>query len=331
MSFNRQKFVEILSKYSELNLINSAEIDETLSLLNADHPFFSHLQVADSVHLHIKVDDVKALPRSQILSLGPTPESEQEGYVKFAHKEGINLIFSSIPVAVEDLIEKAPKFKKPFLDHTGIDMRLESASVKQLFDEVPARAKTLGWTCATQGGEGTPVYCCHTEVKGKHWAFPKKGRPIEFAFGALTLHGAKMGCDLRPIDPSSPFADQVPACAGKSGGPAHYYDPKDLGRFAEMGKFAAPLMEKFFDYYLAATSTDGALTRREKSLIGLAVAHSKQCPYCIEAYTGQCAETGATPEQMHEAVHVAAALAAGIDLVHGVQMQNALRAKHLIQ
>jgi alkylhydroperoxidase/carboxymuconolactone decarboxylase family protein len=89
-------------------------------------------------------------------------------------------------------------------------------------------------------------------------------------------------------------------------------------------------MAKFFDYYLAVTATDGALTRREKALIGLAVAHAKQCPYCIEAYTTQCVETGSSPDAMHEAVHVAAALAAGIDLVHGVQMQNALRAKHVI-
>lgn len=98
----------------------------------------------------------------------------------------------------------------------------------------------------------------------------------------------------------------------------------------DMRKFAGPLMEKFFDYYTSVTAHEGALTKREKSLIALAVAHSKQCPYCIEAYTSQCLETGSTPEQMHEAVHVAAALAAGIDLVHGVQMQNALRAKQVI-
>jgi alkylhydroperoxidase/carboxymuconolactone decarboxylase family protein len=89
-------------------------------------------------------------------------------------------------------------------------------------------------------------------------------------------------------------------------------------------------MDKFFHYYTAATATDGALSRREKALIGLAVAHAKQCPYCIDAYTTQCLETGSNPDQMHEAVHVSAALSAGIDLVHGVQMQNALRAKGTI-
>ena len=63
----------------------------------------------------------------------------------------------------------------------------------------------------------------------------------------------------------------------------------------------------------------------------LAVAHSKQCPYCIDSFTAKCLEAGSNPEQMHEALHVAAAMAAGIDLVHGVQMQNALRAKGAIE
>jgi alkylhydroperoxidase/carboxymuconolactone decarboxylase family protein len=104
-----------------------------------------------------------------------------------------------------------------------------------------------------------------------------------------------------------------------------YYDSKDLNRFAEVGKFAGGLMKKFFDYYNEATGTDGALTKREKALIGLALAHTKQCPYCIDAYTTQCLESGSNPEQMTEAVHVAAALEAGMTLVHVVQMHNCLQ------
>jgi len=103
-----------------------------------------------------------------------------------------------------------------------------------------------------------------------------------------------------------------------------YYDTKDLKRFSEVGKFSEELMKKFFDYYNSVTAEDGALTKREKSLIALAVAHSKKCPYCIDAYTTQCLETGADPEQMTEAVHVAASMEAGITLMHGIQMHNAL-------
>ena len=104
----------------------------------------------------------------------------------------------------------------------------------------------------------------------------------------------------------------------------HYYESEDLKHFADVGKFRKELMDKFFSYYNEVTAADGALTRREKALIALAVAHSRQCPYCIDAYTVQCLETGASPEQMTEAIHVAAAMEAGMTLVHAVQMQNTL-------
>ena len=65
---------------------------------------------------------------------------------------------------------------------------------------------------------------------------------------------------------------------------------------------------------------DGALTAREKALIALAVAHTVQCPYCIDAYASDCLEKGADLEQMTEAVHVATAIRGGASLVHGVQM-----------
>lgn len=104
-----------------------------------------------------------------------------------------------------------------------------------------------------------------------------------------------------------------------------YYEPKDLARFAEIGKFRGELADKFFDYYNAVTGQDGALSKREKALIALAIAHAQQCPYCIDAYTTQCLESGANPDQMSEAVHVAAVMQAGITLVHSVQMHNALQ------
>ena len=69
-----------------------------------------------------------------------------------------------------------------------------------------------------------------------------------------------------------------------------YYNPDDLKKFSEVGKFSKELMDKFFDYYNAATGKDGALSKREKALIALAIAHSKQCPYCIDEYTTQCLE-----------------------------------------
>jgi alkylhydroperoxidase/carboxymuconolactone decarboxylase family protein len=101
----------------------------------------------------------------------------------------------------------------------------------------------------------------------------------------------------------------------------HYYHSRDLARFAEIGEDAPELGKKFFAWY-EAVFAEGALTVREKALIALAVAHAVQCPYCIDAYSADCLKNGADPEQMTEAVHVAAAIRGGASLVHGLQMKN---------
>jgi alkylhydroperoxidase/carboxymuconolactone decarboxylase family protein len=100
-----------------------------------------------------------------------------------------------------------------------------------------------------------------------------------------------------------------------------YYNPKDLNKFEDVGDFGPELAEKFFDYY-GAVFEEGALSAREKALIALAVSHTVQCPYCIDAYTTESLENGASEEQMMEAVHVASAIRGGASLVHGVQMMN---------
>jgi alkylhydroperoxidase/carboxymuconolactone decarboxylase family protein len=104
---------------------------------------------------------------------------------------------------------------------------------------------------------------------------------------------------------------------------SNYYSAADLARFGDIGEEAPALAKKFFAWY-DAVFLEGALTVREKSLIALAVAHAVQCPYCIDAYSGECLKNGADGEQMTEAVHVAAAIRGGASLVHGIQMRNHL-------
>ncbi len=100
-----------------------------------------------------------------------------------------------------------------------------------------------------------------------------------------------------------------------------YYDPKGLKKFGEIGKDAPELWQKFQAWY-GAVFADGALSEREKCLIALAVAHTVQCPYCIDAYSTASLEKGADLAQMTEAIHVAAAIRGGSVLVHGVQMRD---------
>ena len=345
---DQRAFADTLERFQGLGLLTAAEVLEVMALFDPAFPYADAVRSAESVHCHVKVDDVDRLPHAEIVAAGSKPESCTQGYVKYPFAGGINMIFSSIPISEDDMLSDVPPGPPAVLDHKGIDLRLESPAVRAIFDAVPVVASQRDWRHVGQGGNGTPVYCCHTEVEEKHWVYPNlddagQSRPIEFAFGELVIHDSKMGCDLRPIDPDHPRAAEAAAalsvCAvshadedtpANGVGGSSYYERSDLGHFADVGKFAGPMMQRFWSYYNGVFSGDSALTKREKALIGLAVAHSKQCPYCIDSFTNISLDAGATVDQMHEAVHAAAALGAGIDLMHGVQMQNALKQRGAI-
>ena len=101
----------------------------------------------------------------------------------------------------------------------------------------------------------------------------------------------------------------------------YYFSKDELKQFGNIVDFQETMGKKFFDYY-GEVMQEGALTAREKALIALAVAHSIQCPYCIDAYSHECLKQGSDEEQMMEAVHVAAAIRAGSSLVFSTQMMN---------
>lgn len=105
-----------------------------------------------------------------------------------------------------------------------------------------------------------------------------------------------------------------------------YFKSEDLKKFKDITEWQEEMGNKFFDYY-GTVFKEGALTEREKALIALAVAHTVQCPYCIDAYSSACLQKGSDEEQMMEAVHVAAAIKSGAALVYGVQMMNHVKKK----
>jgi alkylhydroperoxidase/carboxymuconolactone decarboxylase family protein len=107
-----------------------------------------------------------------------------------------------------------------------------------------------------------------------------------------------------------------------------YYEKRDLEDFANIGEYAPSLGEKYFAYYGEAMK-DGALPAREKALIALAVAVTQKCPYCIDAYTNQCLSLGVSHEEMMEAIHVGAAMVAGIVLSHSTQMRKIIKKKEM--
>ena len=105
-----------------------------------------------------------------------------------------------------------------------------------------------------------------------------------------------------------------------------YYKPEHLPMFSQIAEGNPEMARLFFAWY-GKVFEDGALTAREKALIGLAVAHTVQCPYCIDAFSSESLAKGADLEQMTEALHVAAAIRGGASLVHGVQMLEHTRQK----
>ncbi len=98
-----------------------------------------------------------------------------------------------------------------------------------------------------------------------------------------------------------------------------YYEAGHLPAFGSVAEGQPELAEKFFDYYQSVFA-DGALSVREKAIVALAVVHTVQCPYCIDAFTQECLKNGSDLEQMTEALRVAVAIRGGASLIHGVQM-----------
>jgi AhpD family alkylhydroperoxidase len=94
------------------------------------------------------------------------------------------------------------------------------------------------------------------------------------------------------------------------------YDKKNLGKLKGLEARVPETMKAFVAFDKAAMS-DGAIPRKYKELMALAVAFTTQCPYCIDIHAGNARETGASDQEISEAVMVAAALRAGAAVTHG--------------
>jgi AhpD family alkylhydroperoxidase len=81
-------------------------------------------------------------------------------------------------------------------------------------------------------------------------------------------------------------------------------------------KELAPQVHDAFEAFSRAVFADGALPEQTKQLIAVAVAHTTQCPYCIQGHTRLARRTGASDEQIMEAVWVAAEMRAGGAYAH---------------
>ena len=72
-----------------------------------------------------------------------------------------------------------------------------------------------------------------------------------------------------------------------------------------------------FGAFDAAVMADGALSKKTKELIAVAVALTTQCEYCLTIHSEHARNEGATEEELAEVTFVAAALRAGAAITHG--------------
>ena len=202
---------------ANLSLLRREEIDRIREVLG-DAGLAETLGFAETVHLHVKVEDTEALPRAALEAAGAQWDHGRPGFVKFRFPDGVNAIFSHIAVSQDDLHESAcARRPRPFLDHLGIDVREAGAASRAAFGRIPQLAMARGWAWVRQGAGGKGVRCCHVEVEEKHWLFASPagpGLPIEIALGPLVQRDGAAGCDLRPADPRTAASATKAGCCG---------------------------------------------------------------------------------------------------------------------
>jgi AhpD family alkylhydroperoxidase len=103
--------------------------------------------------------------------------------------------------------------------------------------------------------------------------------------------------------------------------------PPTTRELAQQRRELAPPAQAAFDAFGKAVFADGALPAKVKQIIAVAVAHVTQCPYCIKGHTKAAQRAGATPQELMEAIWVAAEIRAGGAYAHSVLMLDTLNAE----
>jgi AhpD family alkylhydroperoxidase len=98
---------------------------------------------------------------------------------------------------------------------------------------------------------------------------------------------------------------------------SHYYDADDLKLMKDLRELAPAEFKAWLDLDKIVQRDDGKIPRKYRELIALAVAHTTQCVYCIEAHSKGAKKAGASREELAETVFLAAALRAGGAAAHG--------------
>jgi AhpD family alkylhydroperoxidase len=96
--------------------------------------------------------------------------------------------------------------------------------------------------------------------------------------------------------------------------------PLPTGEIARQRRDLTPNQQVTFEAFGKAVFADGTLPAKIKQIIAVAVAHVTQCPYCINGHTKAALRAGATPQELMEAIWVAAEMRAGGAYAHSALM-----------
>ena len=98
---------------------------------------------------------------------------------------------------------------------------------------------------------------------------------------------------------------------------SHYHDGDDLKLLPELKKLAPDEFKGFVALDSIIGKEGGAIPRKYRELMAIAIACTTQCPYCLDVHTRNAKRAGATREEVAEAAFLAAALRAGAAVTHG--------------
>ncbi|WP_242394465.1 carboxymuconolactone decarboxylase family protein [Anaeromyxobacter oryzisoli] len=104
--------------------------------------------------------------------------------------------------------------------------------------------------------------------------------------------------------------------------------PASTPELSQRRRALAPEIDKAFREFSKAAFADGALPRKTKQLVAVAVAHTTQCPYCIRGHTLAALREGASEAEIMEAIWVAAEMRAGAAFSHAVIALEAMGEGH---
>ncbi len=97
------------------------------------------------------------------------------------------------------------------------------------------------------------------------------------------------------------------------------YEPTNIKKLPKLGSKASEAWKTFVAFDKAALA-DGAIPKKYKELIAIAVALTTQCPYCIEIHADAARKAGASDEELAEAGFITAALRAGAAVTHATHL-----------